>query len=229
MTNISREQAADIVSSRGWLPLVPESFRSDILRHAVLQHFAAGAVIYRLGDPLGGIYGLVTGIVTVNVAPAEHMPQLIHLGVAGAWTGEGCFLTRQPRRLELRALVATSMMHVPLEALDRLAAKDANVVRYIALNTMMGVDILIQVVHDLQRPDAARRIAAVLHRATSIGQVPIPLTQAEIGAMANASRKQVNAALQRFAAAGWISNTYRSITIIAPEQLRRFASETDAG
>lgn len=229
MTNISREQAVSIISERGWLSFLPEKFRTDLLRHAVLQHFASGDVIYRLGDPLGGIYGLVTGTVTVNIAPAEHVPQLIHLGVPGAWTGEGCFLTRQPRRLELRALVATSMMHVPLEALDRMAARDPNVIRYVAQSVMMGVDILIRVIHDLQWPDATRRVAAVLQRATWIGEVPIPLTQAEVGAMANASRKQVNAALQRFAAAGWVSNTYRSITIIDPEALRRFASEGDGG
>lgn len=229
MTHVSREQAVSILSTRGWLSMQPEKFRAAILSQGVLQHFAPGHVIYRLGDALGGIYGLVSGTVTVNIAPSDHTPQLIHLGAVGAWTGEGCFLTRQPRRLELRALVETSMMHVPLDTLDRMAAQDAEVVRYVAQSVMMGVDVLVRVIHDLQIPEAARRIAAVLQRATWIGEVPVPLTQAEIGAMANASRKQVNAALQRFAAAGWISNTYRSITIIDAERLRRFAAQGDGG
>ncbi|MGO4841964.1 Crp/Fnr family transcriptional regulator, partial [Rhizobiaceae sp. 2RAB30] len=62
---------------------------------------------------------------------------------------------------------------------------------------MASVDVLIRIVHDLQIPDASRRIASVLQRATWIGERPIPLTQSEIGVMANASRKQVNAALAR--------------------------------
>ena len=41
--------------------------------------------------------------------------------------------------------------------------------------------------------------------------------------MANVSRKQVNAALRRFSEAGWLTNTYRSITITDAKALRRFA------
>jgi CRP/FNR family cyclic AMP-dependent transcriptional regulator len=41
--------------------------------------------------------------------------------------------------------------------------------------------------------------------------------------MANASRQQVNAALQRFEKAGWLTSAYRSIAITNVEALRRFA------
>jgi len=39
----------------------------------------------------------------------------------------------------------------------------------------------------------------------------------------NASRKQVNGALKRFAAAGWLQRNYRAITIRNVEALRRLA------
>jgi CRP-like cAMP-binding protein len=55
----------------------------------------------------------------------------------------------------------------------------------------------------------------------------IPLTQSEIGLMANASRKQVNAALARFAEAGWVKTDYRSIVIRDVGKLRRFARGED--
>ncbi|MGH2257752.1 helix-turn-helix domain-containing protein, partial [Enterococcus faecalis] len=60
-----------------------------------------------------------------------------------------------------------------------------------------------------------------------IGKHPLPLTQTEIGAMARASRRQVNAALKRFAENRWLETSYRSITILNAEELRLFAAEDD--
>ncbi len=93
---------------------------------------------------------------------------------------------------------------------------------------MINVDTLLRIIHDLQKPEADRRIASVLQRATWTGEHPIPISQADLGIMANASRKQVNAALQRFAEAGWLEHAYRSITIKDIDALRRFAVEEDA-
>ena len=223
MGPISRASAEQLMSERGWLPLVPEAFRAEVLRRSALLHFAPGQPVFHLGDPPGGIYGLVAGTVSVSLAPAGSTPRLILLGVPGHWTGEACFLTRKPRRGELRAVVETTMLHLPLDAMDQMAACDPEVVHHIALILMMSVEFLFRVIHDLQKPEADRRIASVLQRTTWIGEVPIPLTQSDVGIMANASRKQVNAALRRFSEAGWVRNNYRSITITDPGALRRFA------
>lgn len=223
MMQINRAEAERIMSERGWLALVPEAFRGEVLRRSALLHFASGDAVFQLGDPMGGIYGLVAGSVSVSIAPADSTPRLVLLGVPGHWTGEACFLTRKPRRGELRAVVETTMLHLPLDTMDQMAARDPGVVHHIALILMMSVEFLFRVIHDLQKPEADRRIASVLQRTTWIGDAPIPLTQNEVGVMANASRKQVNAALKRFSEAGWVANTYRSITITDPGALRRFA------
>lgn len=223
MGQIGRTEAEQIMRGSGWLALLPEEFRSEVLQRSALMHFAPGEAVFRLDDPAGGIYGLVTGTVSVSLAPTDTTPRLILLGIPGRWTGEGCFLTRKPRRGELRAVVETTMMHLPLDVMDQMAAKDPEVMHHIALMLMMNVELLFRIIHDLQKPEAGRRIASVLQRTAWIGEIPIPLTQSEIGIMANASRKQVNAAIRRFAEAGWLTNTYRAITITDPEALRRFA------
>lgn len=224
---ITKADASRIMSERGWLPLLPEAFRREVLRRSVLQRFAPGQAVFHLGDPAGGIYGLVAGTVSVSLAPAGAPPRLILLGVPGHWTGEACFLTRKPRRGELRAIVETTMLHLPLDEMDQMAARDAEVVRQVTLILMMSVEFLFRVIHDLQKPEADQRIASVLQRTSWIGGVPIPLTQSDVGIMANASRKQVNAAFKRFSEAGWMTNTYRSINITDPGALRRFAEGDD--
>jgi len=223
MPEIAREEAEQILRQNGWLSYLPEAFRVQLLSRAILMKFEPNQAVFRLGDPVGGIYGLVAGTVTVNSAPRDGTPSLIHLGVPGAWTGEGCFMTGQPRRGELRALGDAWMMHVPLDAMEQMAERDPNVVRAFGIISVLGVDVLIRVIHDLQKRDAARRIAAVVQRAAWIGDVPIPLSQAEIAVMANASRQQVNTAMQRFSEAGWVSYNYRAITVADPQALRDFA------
>jgi CRP/FNR family transcriptional regulator, cyclic AMP receptor protein len=227
-TLIKRDVAESILRQNGWLSYQPESVQSEVLRRAVMLHFSPGESIYRFGDDLGGIYGLVTGTVTVNTAPPDNAPQLIHIGALGAWTGEGCFLTRQPRRLELCALVDTWLMHLPLDQMDQMASADPMVAHNFGQIIMSNVDALIRVIHDLQKPDPDRRIASVLQRMTWSGERPLPLTQTEIGTMARASRRQVNVALKRFAENGWLKTSYRSITILNAQKLRLFATEEDS-
>lgn len=220
---MNKVDADALMSAKGWLSRHPEPFRAEVLRRCRLVHLEADEVVFHLGEPAGGIYGLVSGTVSVSLAPPGATPELVMLGVPGHWTGEACYLTRMPRRGELRAVVETCMLYLPLEAMDEMAQHDVEAARRFADILMMSVEFLMRVVHDLQKPQAERRIASVLQRTTWIGDTPIPLSQAQIGAMANASRKQVNAALKRFSDAGWLMNTYRAVTITDIEALRRFA------
>lgn len=228
MLEIKRETAERVMIEGPWLSNMTEPFRNTLLRHAHLQKFAPDQVIYRYGDPTGGMYGLVAGSITINSAPSDAVPQLIHLGMPGAWTGEGPYLTGQPRRVEMRSLGGAWMMHVPLDALMKMTASDNSVVRSVAMNTVSTVDILIRIVHDLQKRDVTRRIASIVQRAGWLGDVPITLSQSDLAVMANASRQQVNTAMQRFVSAGWVDYSYRSITIINPLALQSFSEGDDS-
>lgn len=223
---MSRGEAERIMRRSGWLAHMPEAFQADLLHEALLLRFAPGELIFRHGDPLGGIYGLVCGIVTVNAAAVGATPRLIHLGIPGTWGGEGCFLTRQPRRVELRTSSETWLMHVPLEAMERLAARDPLASRAFGAIATFNADILQRTVHDLQKRNPARRIASVLQRAAS-PHASVPLSQADLGTMANASRQQVNAAIRQFASTGWVRSGYRSIAVLQPQALQRFAESDD--
>jgi len=224
---IKRDDAEATLQQNGWLFHQQEAFQKEVLRRSTLVHFAPGERIFGFGDDPAGIYGLVSGAVMINTAPPGHTPQLINVGAPGAWAGEGSFLTRGPRSLELRALVGTWTMYLPLEQMDEMADADPTVAHNFGQIIMANVDALIRVIHDLQRVDPDRRIAAVLQRARWIGEHPLPLTQAEIGTMARASRRQVNIALKRFADYGWVKSRYRSVTILNAEKLRQYSTQDD--
>lgn len=191
------------------------------------MRFAPGDVVYRHGDPLGGIYGLVAGVVTATTAPPVATPRLLHVGRPGFWVGEGCFLSREPRRVGVQAVEESWMIHLPLEALDQMERTDPIIVRRVVQILMMNLDILVAAFYELHNPDEHRRVAAALRRITVTENTPIPLSQTELGMMSNTSRKQVNAALKSFADAGWLTRGYRSITIKDLEGLQRFSGGGD--
>ncbi len=210
----------------GWLSAQPRLFRDEVIHRSVLQSYSAGKVIYRLGDPAGGIYGLVSGIMTVTAAPHAAAPRLIHVGAPGTWTGEGPFLSGEPRRLTLRALVPSRLVHLPLAAMEAMAARDPLAARRFGQIPMFSIDILLRAIHDLLIRDPDRRVAAVLLRISGGGQ-SVPLSQESIGDMACVSRKQMNYALRRFTERGWVTSGYRSVTLDNPAALSAFVAAAD--
>ena len=208
-----------------WLAAQGEAFRSELLQRSFLKHYKRGEAVFHFGDPLGGIYGLVEGCVTISTSPEDSLPRMFHVGVPGTWTGEGCYLSGQLRRLELRALIDTWMMHTPLDVMEQMTAANPNVSRVFAQILSHNVDVMIRVIHDLQMPNSLRRVASVLQRMAWWGEVEIPISQTELGGMSNVSRQQVSIAIGEFAKRGWLSVGYRAITIHDAAALRAFAEE----
>lgn len=229
MRSASRDGINRTMRASGWLARMPDAFCHDVLSRCHLRSFSAGEAIFRTGDPPGGIYGLVSGLVSVNAAMPDAAAQMVHIGLPGAWTGEGCFMTGQPRRGELRAMSHCQMLHLPLTAMEELAAQDSRAIRAFGVISILGVDVLIRIIHDLQKANAAQRIASVLHRLSDDGARPVPVSQEQLAEATSASRKVVNASLRRFADSGWIEKRrgYRSVIVLDEAALREFAEHGD--
>ena len=222
---MTRADAERIICERGWLAQMPESFREGLLQKAQLLKFEPGQVIFRPGDPAGGIYGLVAGTVIVNTAPLDSTPRLIHIAVPGGWTGEDCFMTGQPRRIELVVKSETWLMHVPLKTMEQMALADPSYIRAFGVISIIASDSLLKIVHSLQKKNVSARIASALHRMAWSTTAPMSVSQENLSIITNTSRKQVNNALQRFVEAGWVEIGYRAITVIDPAGLRQFAEQ----
>ena len=114
-------------------------------------------------------------------------------------------MTGHPRRGELGALGAVWMMHLPLVTMEDMAARDSRAIRAFGTINLLGVDLLIRVIHDLQKVSPGQRIASVLHRMSDKGRRPVPLTQEQIAEATATARKVVNAWLRRFSDRNWIA------------------------
>lgn len=227
MPNMLRETAERLICERGWLSHLSEDFRVRLLKNALLLKYGAGQVIFRTGDPSGGIYGLVAGTVIVNTAPPESTPRLIHIAIPGGWTGEDSFLTGQPRRIELIAQSDAWVMHVPIKAMEQMVALHPNDIRAFGTISILASDSLVRIVHDLKKKDVSSRIASALHRMSWATDTPVTVSQENLSVITNTSRKQVNSVIQQFVEQGWVETAYRAITVTDPAALRQYA-EKDA-
>lgn len=225
MPEMSRETAERLICERGWLSHMPEPFRVRLLQHAQLLKYEPGQIIFRTGDPPGGIYGLVAGTVIVNTAPLDSTPRLIHIAVPGGWTGEDSFLTGQHRRIELLAQSETWVMHVPIKAMEQMSAANPNDMRAFGVISIIAGDSLLRIVHDLQKNSVRSRIASALHRIAWTTNAPVTVSQENLSILTNTSRKQVNNVIQHFVEQGWVETGYRSITVTNPTALRQFAEK----
>lgn len=225
---MNRNAAERIAAGSAWLAGQPTAFGRAVIEQARLVSFSAGSTIFDPDDPPGGIYGLVAGAVLVTVVPPHGGPLPAHLLRPPVWFGEGPALQRGPRWLGFHAQEACFALHVPLVALAALTEGDTAATRSLAAISQGSMRIAARVIADLLIRPPERRIAAVLARVAAPEGTAFRLTQGELGELANASREQVNRALARFAAAGWLTAGYRQVTLREAGALADFAGDEAA-
>ena len=199
-----------------------------MLSRCTLQSHKTGATIYSLGDPPGGLYGLLSGDLGVTVAPGERGPYLAHFAQPGSWIGEGAIVTGRPRQVGLIATRACELLHLPLNDLQALLADDPAAWRWIAVLTTVHLEVAIGAADDLMIRDHVKRFIAVLLRLAGLryddaperGTVDVHVNQDEIAYMANVARTTAGAILRDLEARGSVDPTYRNIKIIDAGALR---------
>ncbi len=221
-------QAHDIVSREGWLSYVPPPFRKTVLDRCKLQAFKAGATIYSVGDPPGGMFGLVRGNLALSIAPGERGPYVAHFARPGTWFGEAAAFTEQSRRIGLAVTRESKLLHLPLPAIREIVAADPGAWRFFGLAAIAHYDVAIGAADDLLIRDHVKRAIAVLlrlggcRRQTPPGASPIEIdvSQEDFAAMTNLARTTAGTVLRTLEASGHVKVSYRRVRILASDALR---------
>src|SRR5271166_573417 len=221
-------QAHAIVSREGWLSFAPPPFRRIVLDRCKLEEAGAGATIYSVGDPPGGMYGLVRGSFALSIAPGERGPYVAHFARPGTWFGEAAAFTEQPRRISLAVTRDSKALHLPLSAIREIVAADPGAWRFFGLASILHNDVAIGAADDLLIRDHVKRCVAVLLRLggcrylTPPGSSPIEVdvSQEDFAALTNLARTTAGTVLRTFEASGYLKVSYRRIQILVPDALR---------
>ncbi len=223
-----RKHAHDVVLRQGWLSFAPPPFRKSVLDRCKLQEFKADATIYSVGDPPGGMYGLVRGNLALSIAPGERGPYVAHFAQPGTWFGEAAAFTEQPRRIGLAVTRDTEVLHLPLPAIREIVAVDPGAWRFFGLAAIAHYDVAIGAADDLLIRDHVKRSVAVLLRLggcryrTAHGAKPVEVdvSQEDFAVMTNLARTTAGRVLRTLEAEGRVEVSYRRVRILAPDALR---------
>jgi CRP/FNR family transcriptional regulator, cyclic AMP receptor protein len=212
----------DVFCSAGWLSETSEQFKDAVLSRCIVREYKRNDSVYRTGDDAGGLFGLVSGGVAVEVTPEDRDPYLGLFARPGFWIGEYTLITRRPRVIGLRVTVDSVLAHLPLSQWDSIVAADPAAWRWLALLPLRNEMKLFAIADALLVPRAPARVAAMLlvlasaeqHTATP-AETEIEIGHEEIARITNLSRSSVGRILDDFAQRGLIAYRYRRLRIIS--------------
>lgn len=220
---------------RGWFAGSHLQFQRDFLMLARPKSFVAGDVIYQAGEAGGDVFGVCSGVVTMQCRFTHPDAVLLHLLWPGEWFGTVPVLAGRSRRITAVARTDVELLRVPGEELRALLRRRPEWSAELAHDAVHYMDLGMQIAADLFIHDASARCAAVLLRLggrrwisspDANFRAEIPASQSELAMFCNVSRNTFSRVVRDFASQGLVTLNYRYLTLNDPARLRVVA-DTD--
>jgi len=217
---------------RGWFADCPPRFRREVLALVRPKFYAAGSVIYQAGDAGQDMFGISSGVVTMQGKFTHPDAVLLHMLRPGEWFGSVPVLLKRDRRITAVARTDVNLLRVPGDELRALLRRRPEWIVELGRDAIHNMDLAMQIAADLLIRDASARCAAVLLRLAGRrwasgpdAGLPseVPASQAELAMLCNVSRNTLSRVLRGLSARGLVTLNYRSLTVNDPARLRDVA------
>ena len=218
---------------RGWFAESPADFRRDFLALALPKSYAAGSVIFQAGEVGQDVFGVYSGVVTLQSRLTHPDAVLLHMVWPGEWFGTWSMLLGKGRRMSAIARTAVDLLRIPGDDLRALLRRRPQWHAELARDAVYGTDVAMQIAADLLIHNASARCAAVLLRLAGRRwasgpdadlPVEIPASQHELAMLCNVSRNTFNRVKKGLAGRGLVTIGYGSLTLNDPARLREMAN-----
>lgn len=218
------ERALEVVSAHGWFSERSAPARSRLAKIAKLRSLAKSDFVFMAGDRPNGMFGLVSGSLTLSIPRGDGEDYMIHRATIGFWIGDLALFADHNRLVSVQASEPTVMVHLPVPGLKTLVANDPSLYADFYALTYENSATLMQIVSNLAIPSSDKRLAdRLLLEVRTRGDADgwIPASQPELATLAAMSLPTLRRVLQRFAAANLIKQRYGHIQVLDREALNR--------
>jgi CRP-like cAMP-binding protein len=222
--------AIAILEQRGWFAERSEATRKRLSAIAKLRHFDTDEAVYLIGDAPTGIFGLVQGSLNCSFPRSDGEDYVMHRVGAGFWFGDLALLSDRPRLVTICAAEPTTLVHLPVQDLQRIVKEDPALFADFYQLTYENFEATFRIVTNLALPSAAQRVADKL--IFELDAWPdhdgwIPISQADFARMTAVSLPTLQRVIGRFAREGLIEKSYGRIKVADREGLRRVCQQDD--
>ena len=149
---------------RGWFADCTPRFRREFLALGRPKFYAAGSVIYQADDVGQDVFGISSGVVTLQSKFTHPDAVLLHMLRPGEWFGTVPVLLERSRRVTAVARTDVDLLRVPGDELRALLRRRPEWSVELGRDAIYSMDLAMQIAADLLIRDASARCAAVLLR-----------------------------------------------------------------
>jgi len=187
----------------------------------------AGEFLFLRGDQFEYWTGVVTGLVRMSIVSRGGKAMTFTGVTNGAWFGEGSLLKKEARRYDMVALRDSRVALMDRATFFWLYENSVAFNRFLVVQLNERLGQFIGLVEYGRTLDATARLARSIASLFNPFLHPdlshhLEITQEEIGALSGISRQNANQCLKRLEREGLLRLEYGGVTIIDPEQLRRY-------
>jgi CRP-like cAMP-binding protein len=230
----TKESVHAFLAKGRWFGSLSPSIQEKILSRSEIIHVQPGAVLYRIGDAVNGLYATLEGDVRAYAYGDDNERIFLRALGPGSWFGDVHLLDDYGKRtFEARSVTNATLLLLPVEAYRQLTA-DPEIyrafVRLMCIHMRHTVSVLVEA-----RSEAPRRAARALLRLfrahgirTAEGaRLGIGLSQADLASLVGVSRQYMNELIARWEDEGVLRWNGKAQPVLNIERLRALLSPLD--
>lgn len=205
---------------------IPAEQVRELSRYCVLKSFAAGEFVIRQGDVADGLYGALTGRLSVSYETAEGREMILRMIMPGELFGEIALVDGGARSTTVMARDASTVLfiarHIFLPFLYRHPELVLRLAVHLSTLIRRGTDQL-AVVTLLSTPQRLAKTLVALAN-VSAGEASISVSQDELSRILGVSREVVNRQLASWRDCRYVTLARGRIILLDDGAIRRIAN-----
>jgi CRP/FNR family transcriptional regulator, cyclic AMP receptor protein len=228
------ESACNFLAKGRWFGSLPPAMREKILSRSEIVRAPSGSDLYRIGDPVNGLYATLEGDVRAFTYGDDNDRIFLRALGPGSWFGDVHLLDDFGKRtFEVRAASNATFLFLSSRSYREITADPAcyrAFVQLMCIHMRHTVSVLVEA-----RSEAPRRAARALIRLcrahgvqTTDGiRLVMNLSQADLASLVGVSRQYMNELIARWEEEGLLRWNGKSQPVIRIESLRALLSPLD--
>lgn len=211
---------APTLENIGLFAQFPPDLQTRLCREMRRRDLATGEILVVEGEPCPGLCVVETGLVKIFKTSPDGREQVLLLVRPGQSFADAAAFTGDPMPAGAMAVEPSSVLILPLAAVDRLLDQDCRFARAVIRHLSRQLEHVVQLVGDLSFRRVHARVAKVLLQSqypldgVGAGVGRRPLTQREIAEMVGTAREVVSRTLASLEAEGFVRINHGQIEVL---------------